>query len=69
MVQLHPILAGQIGSAINSRSVAAEMIDTALRTQPYNHETFLYWVKAHREASGKLGALGIDVITYTEATI
>ena len=69
MVKLHPILAGQIGSAINSRSVAAEMIDTTLRAQPYNHETFLFWVKTHREASFALGALGIDVITYTEATI
>ena len=69
MVKLHPILAGQIGSAVNSRSVASEMIDTALRAQPYNHETFLYWVKAHVEASNKLGALGIDVITYNEATL
>lgn len=63
---IHPILAREIGSAINSRSVACDMIDVTLKRKPYDHDAFLFWVKRHREASAKLIAMGIDVITYDE---
>jgi len=66
---IHPVLATEIASAINSRSVAADMIDVALKAEPYDHEKFLYWVKAHHEASSKLGSMGINVITYNLNTI
>ena len=63
---IHPALAEKIGSAINSRSVASEMVTVVLARKPYIHEDFLFWVKAHREASAKLEAMGIEVITYGE---
>jgi hypothetical protein len=63
---VHPVLASKIASAINSRAVAAEMIDVTLKAKPYVHDNFLFWIDAHREASGTLGAMGINVITYEE---
>jgi hypothetical protein len=63
---LHPTLAHQISAAINSRSVACDMIDVTLKRRPYDHDAFLFWVKHHRDASNRLIAMGIDVITYNE---
>jgi hypothetical protein len=66
MITVHPALASEISSAINKRSVATDMIDVALKKRPYEHDAFLFWVARHREASHKLIAMGIDVITYDE---
>jgi len=65
-IVIHPTLAREIGSAINSRSVASDMIDVTLKRKPYDNEAFLFWVKHHRESSARLIALGIDVVTYGE---
>jgi hypothetical protein len=62
---LHPTLAQKISSAINSRSVAAQMIDVVLKADPFVHADFLFWVNAHREASARLEAMGIECLTYT----
>jgi hypothetical protein len=69
MVILHPVLAGQLSSAINSRSVASDMIDTVLKTEPFDKEKFNYWAKAHIEHSNKLRSMGIEVVTYNETTL
>lgn len=63
---VHPVMAQKIAAAITSRSVAATSIDAAIRAEPFVNDDFLYWVNAHREASGKLRAMGIDVLTYDE---
>jgi len=66
---LHPALALKISAAITSRSVAQSMVDVILHAKPHNHEAFLYWVAAHREASATLGAMGIDVTTFDEPRV
>jgi len=66
---LPPELAQRISSLVTSRSVAASMIDLESRSTPFNQGTFVYWLKAHREASTKLCEMGIDVITYDDDTI
>jgi hypothetical protein len=63
-IRLHPVLAEAISLAITQRSLAAEMINTAILGAVYNHEDFVFWRDKHVEASQKLAAFGIDVITY-----
>jgi hypothetical protein len=65
---VHPVMAQKISAAINSRSVAANMIDAVIKAEPFVNDDFLYWVNAHREASGLLRTMGIDVLTYEEQT-
>ena len=63
-IRLHPVLAEAISLAITQRSLAAEMINTVIYSATYNHENFELWRDKHIEASQKLAAFGIDVITY-----
>jgi len=41
------------------------MIDVILKADPFVHSDFLFWVNAHREASARLEAMGIECLTYT----
>jgi hypothetical protein len=59
-------LAIELSALITHRSVAATNVDAALHARPYKRENFAYWVNVHREASAKLIAMGIDVVTYDE---
>jgi hypothetical protein len=69
MITIHPALAREIASAINKRSVAADMIDVSLRKRPYEHDAFVFWVKEHITGSNALIAMGIDVVTYDQSII
>ena len=55
---IHPAIAREISAAVNSRSVAQNMIDVVMHAKPYVHADFLYWAQAHREATAKLVADG-----------
>jgi len=63
---LDPVVAKAISAAITSRSVASHNIDAVLKAQPYVKDDFHFWLNAHRKASAKLAAFGIDVVTYDE---
>jgi hypothetical protein len=64
--RLNPELAKHIARYVNSRSVAADMVNTVLQRKVFRADDFEFWKTDHQRATAELRKLGIVLHTYVD---